>query len=56
MSRNNNGRHRLASGETLKTSDSGNRNGGDPLIGWFNLAKLSRSRQQKRSWQWGISR
>lgn len=25
----------------------------DPLLGWFNLAKPSRNRQQKRSWKRG---
>jgi hypothetical protein len=28
----------------------------DPLIGWFNLAKPSRTRQQKRGWQRGARR
>ncbi len=36
---------------TLKTtSDSQNHTGSDPLQGWFNLAKPSRNRQQKRNW------
>lgn len=33
--------------------DSQNHTGSDPLIGWFNLAKPSRNRQQKRGWQRG---
>lgn len=33
--------------------DSHNHTGTDPLIGWFNLAKPSRNRQQKRGWQRG---
>ena len=28
----------------------------DPLVGWFNLAKPSRARQQKRGWQKGAKR
>ncbi len=31
--------------------DSRNHTGSDPLIGWFNIAKPSRSRQQKRGWK-----
>ena len=31
--------------------DSGNHTGTDPLLGWFNLAKPSRNRQQKRGWK-----
>ena len=31
--------------------DSHNHTGSDPLIGWFNLAKPSRNRQQKRGWK-----
>lgn len=31
--------------------DSRNHTGSDPLIGWFNLAKPSRSRKQKRGWK-----
>ena len=31
--------------------DSQNHTGSDPLIGWFNLAKPSRNRQQKRRWK-----
>lgn len=38
---------------TPKTTDSRNHTGNDPLIGWFNLAKPSRNRQQKRGWQRG---
>ena len=36
---------------TPKTTDSRNHTGSDPLIGWFNLAKPSRNRQQKRGWK-----
>ena len=36
---------------TPKTTDSPNHTGSDPLIGWFNIAKPSRSRQQKRGWK-----
>ena len=38
---------------TPKTIDSHNHTGTDPLIDWFNLAKPSRNRQQKRGWQRG---
>ena len=38
---------------TPKTADSRNHTAADPLIGWFNLAKPSRNRQQKRGWQRG---
>ena len=38
---------------TPKTTDSRNHTATDPLIGWFNLAKPSRNRQQKRGWQRG---
>jgi hypothetical protein len=31
--------------------DNSNHTAPDPLIGWFNLAKPSRSRQMKRSWK-----
>ena len=51
MTQNNKGRDRLVSGATPKTSDSRNHTGQDPLIGWFNLAKHSRNRLQKRGWQ-----
>lgn len=33
-----------------KPADSQNHNAIDPLIDWFNLAKPSRDRQQKREW------
>ena len=36
---------------TPKTTDSRNHTGSDPLIGWFNLAKPSRNRQQKSAWK-----
>jgi hypothetical protein len=41
---------------TPKTSDSRNHTGADPLLGWVNLAKPSRDRQQKRSWKRGKQR
>jgi hypothetical protein len=36
--------------------DRRNHTATDPLIGWFNLAKPSRSRQIKRSWKRGNQR
>lgn len=50
MTKNNKGR---APGKdaTPKTADSRNHTGTDPLLGWFNLAKPSRDRQQKRGWK-----
>jgi len=52
MTQNNKGR---APGKDAapKTTDSQNHTATDPLTGWFNLAKLSRIRQQKRGWQRG---
>jgi hypothetical protein len=47
------GRDRLHGGATQRTSDSRNHTRHDPLQGWFNLAKPSRKRQQKRTWKWG---
>jgi hypothetical protein len=41
---------------TQKTTDSRNHTGADPLIGWFNLAKPLRNRQQKRGWKRGNQR
>jgi len=41
---------------TPKTTDSRKNSTPDPLIGWFNLAKPSRARQQKRGWQKGAKR
>lgn len=38
---------------TPKATDKRNHTGVDPLLGWFNLAKPARNRQQKRSWQKG---
>ncbi len=35
------------------TFDSRNHTAPDPLIGWFKLAKPSRNRLQKRTWQRG---
>ena len=46
--------HTASTGTASKTTfDSRNNTGTDPLIGWFNLAKPSRNRQQKRGWQKG---
>ena len=50
------GRDRLHGGANQKTSDSRNDSGFDPLLDWFNLAKPSRNRQQKRGWQKGARR
>ena len=36
---------------TPKTTDSRDHTVTNPLIGWFNLAKPSRNRQQKRGWK-----
>lgn len=52
MTKNNKGRVPIQN-PTPKTADSHNHTGTDPLIGWFNLAKPSRNRQQKRGWQRG---
>ena len=38
---------------TPKTTDSQNYKGTDSMIGWVNLAKPLRNRQQKRGWQRG---
>ena len=38
---------------TPKPTDSRDHSGIDPLKGWFDLAKPSRNRQQKRGWQRG---
>lgn len=44
--------HTAGTGTASKTTfDSRNHTGGDPLIGWLNLAKPSRNRQQKRGWK-----
>lgn len=44
--------HTAGTGTASKTTfDSRNHTRGDPLIGWFNLAKPSRNRQQKRGWK-----
>jgi len=40
-------------GATPKTTDTLNHTVTDPLTAWFNLAKPSRNRQQKRGWQRG---
>lgn len=50
MTKNNKGRAPIQN-PAPKTTDSHNHTGSDPLIGWFNLAKPSRDRQQKRSWK-----
>ncbi len=55
MTKNNKGRAPIQDA-TPKTADSRNHTGTDPLIGWFNLAKPSRTRQQKRGWQRGARR
>jgi hypothetical protein len=52
MSQNNKGRAPVQDA-TPKTTDSFNCTASDPLIAWFNLAKPSRNRQQKRGWQKG---
>ncbi len=44
--------HTAGTGTALKTIfDSRNHTAADSLIGWFNLAKPSRNRQQKRGWK-----
>ena len=49
--------HTAGTGTASKTAfDSRHSNGSDPLLGWFNLAKPSRNRQQKRSWKLGKQR
>jgi hypothetical protein len=55
MTKNNKGR---SGGDrpTPKTTDSVNHTGSDPLIGCINLAKPTRTRQQKRSWKNGNQR
>lgn len=55
MTRKTKGRDRWH-GATPKTSDSRNHTVADPLAGWFNLAKPSRNRQQKREWLRGARR
>ena len=55
MTKNNKGRA-PSQDATPKTADSRNHTGSDPLIGWFNLAKPSRNRQQKRIWKRGNQR
>ena len=52
MTKNNKGRVPIQN-PTPKTADSRNHTESDPLIGWFNPAKPSRNRQQKRGWQRG---
>jgi hypothetical protein len=47
-----NGGNRAGQKATTKT-DTPDHTATDPLIGWFNLAKPSRNRQQKRGWQRG---
>jgi len=53
MTKNNKGRNWRGTSATPKTTDSRNHTGSDPVIGWFNLAKPSRNRQQKKSWNRG---
>lgn len=44
--------HTAGTGTASKTTfDSRHSTGNDPLQGWFNLAKPSRDRQQKRGWK-----
>lgn len=52
MTKNNKGRD-PGKDATPNTADSRNHTAPDPLTGWFNLAKPSRTRQQKRGWQRG---
>jgi hypothetical protein len=52
MTKNNKGRA-PSQDATPKAADNRNHTKTDPLIGWFNLAKPSRDRQQKRGWQKG---
>lgn len=49
--------HTAGTGTASKTTfDSRNTTAIDPLQGWFDLAKPSRNRQQKRSWRRGKQR
>jgi hypothetical protein len=49
--------HTAGTGTASKTTfDSRNTTATDPLQGWFDLAKPSRNRQQKRSWRRGKQR
>jgi len=50
-----NGGNRAGRESTTK-NDTPNHIVFDPLLGWFNLAKPSRNRQQKRGWQRGARR
>ena len=50
MTKNNKGRAPKRDA-TPKTTDSRDHTGTDTLIGWLNLAKPSRNRQQKRGWR-----
>lgn len=52
MTKNNKGRDG-GDRTTLKNTHSRNHTATDPLTGWFDLAKPSRNRQQKRSWKRG---
>jgi hypothetical protein len=46
--------HTAGTGTASKTTfDSRHSTGNDPLLSWFNLAKPSRDRLQKRSWKRG---
>jgi hypothetical protein len=46
--------HTAGTGTASKRAINGqDHTGSDPLLGWFNLAKPSRDRQQKRSWKRG---
>jgi hypothetical protein len=53
MTKNNKGRAPIRSAAHKKQPNSQDYTEIDPLIGWFNLAKPSRNRQQKRGWQRG---
>mgnify|MGYP006343654089 FL=1 len=50
MTKNNKGRD-PGKDATPKATDSRNHTATDLLIDWFNLAKPSRNRQQKRGWK-----
>jgi hypothetical protein len=52
MTKNDKGRDRWH-GATPKTAGSRDHTATDPLVGWFNLARSSINRRQKRGWQRG---
>lgn len=46
--------HTAGTGTASKTTfDKRNHTGADPLLGWHELAKPSRNRQQKSGWKRG---